>query len=143
MAYIYRDDAPDWLRTHYESQIRMFWIGLLYCIIAGILIWVLIGFLLYLVIAIWWTQSDGSEFGSCDGYEHEFRNVPLLSPLTPATSVSTRVMLHVAWVSLPAVFGGKAPAAGATEHQLFVVVTPSVPTRIAPVQRSDRVSVHE
>ncbi len=54
MAYIYKDDSPDWLRTHYESQIRMFWIGLLYCIIAGILVWVLIGFLLFLVIAIWW-----------------------------------------------------------------------------------------
>ncbi len=54
MAYIYKDESPEWLRTHYERQIRLFWIGLLYCIIAGILIFVLIGFLLYLVIAIWW-----------------------------------------------------------------------------------------
>lgn len=54
MAYIYRDGAPEWLRTHYDSQIRLFWIGLLYCCIAGLLIFVLIGFLLYLVIAIWW-----------------------------------------------------------------------------------------
>ena len=55
MAYIYKDESPEWLRTHYESQIRLFWIGLLYCIdrrhpdLA-----ILIGFLLYLVIAIWW-----------------------------------------------------------------------------------------
>lgn len=54
MAYIYRDDSPDWLRTHYDSQIRTFWINLLYCCIAGLLIFVLIGFLLYVVIAIWW-----------------------------------------------------------------------------------------
>lgn len=54
MAYIYKDDSPEWLRTHYEAQIRVFWIGILYCIIAGLLILLLIGFLLYLVIAVWW-----------------------------------------------------------------------------------------
>ena len=54
MAYIYRDDAPEWLRTHYDSQIRMFWIGILYCVVATILIFVFIGVLLYGVIAIWW-----------------------------------------------------------------------------------------
>jgi len=54
MAYIYKDDSPEWLRTHYESQIRMFWIGILYSIIATLLIFVLVGFLLYLVIAVWW-----------------------------------------------------------------------------------------
>jgi uncharacterized membrane protein len=54
MAYIYRYDAPEWLRTHYESQIRMFWIGILYCIVATLLIFIFIGFLLYAVIALWW-----------------------------------------------------------------------------------------
>jgi uncharacterized membrane protein len=54
MAYIYKDDSPEWLRTHYESQIRVFWIGLLYCIVATLLVFLLIGFLLYLVIAVWW-----------------------------------------------------------------------------------------
>ena len=54
MAYIYRDDAPEWLRTHYDSQIRMFWIGILYCVVATILIFIFIGVLLYGVIAIWW-----------------------------------------------------------------------------------------
>jgi uncharacterized membrane protein len=54
MAYIYKDDAPDWLRTHYEAQIRLFWICLLYAVIAGILTVVLIGILLFFVIAVWW-----------------------------------------------------------------------------------------
>jgi uncharacterized membrane protein len=54
MAYIYKDESPEWLRTHYESQIRVFWIGILYCIVATLLIFVLIGFLLYFVIAVWW-----------------------------------------------------------------------------------------
>jgi uncharacterized membrane protein len=54
VAYIYRDESPEWLRTHYEAQIRLFWIALLYCVIAGILTAILIGLLLFLVIAIWW-----------------------------------------------------------------------------------------
>lgn len=54
MAYMYRDEAPDWLRTHYEMQIRTFWLGLLYSLIALILCTVFIGFVLFFVIAVWW-----------------------------------------------------------------------------------------
>lgn len=54
MAYMYKDDAPEWLRTHYELQIRTFWIGLLYLVIAGILCSILIGFVLLLVVGLWW-----------------------------------------------------------------------------------------
>ena len=53
IAYIYRDEAQGWLRTHYDTQIRLFWVGLLYCVIAGILCLIFIGFLLYLVIGVW------------------------------------------------------------------------------------------
>jgi uncharacterized membrane protein len=54
MAYVYRDESPEWLRTHYTSQIRMFWMSLLYWCIAALLVFVLIGFLLFVVIAVWW-----------------------------------------------------------------------------------------
>lgn len=54
MAYIYKDGAPEWLRTHYELQIRTFWMAVLYCAIAGLLTLILIGFLLFFVIAVWW-----------------------------------------------------------------------------------------
>jgi len=47
-------DAPDWLKTHYQFQIRTFWILLLYLVIASILCLILIGFLLFFLIAIWW-----------------------------------------------------------------------------------------
>ena len=30
MAYINKDDAPEWLQTHYQFQIRTFWIGALF-----------------------------------------------------------------------------------------------------------------
>jgi uncharacterized membrane protein len=32
LAYVSRESAPDWLRSHYTFQIRTFWIGLLYFI---------------------------------------------------------------------------------------------------------------
>jgi uncharacterized membrane protein len=53
MAYVARDTAPEWLRSHYNFQIRTFWIGLLYLCIAGVLCVVLIGFVLVPVVVIW------------------------------------------------------------------------------------------
>jgi uncharacterized membrane protein len=53
MAYVARDTAPEWLRSHYTLQIRTFWIGLLYFAIAGVLCVVLIGFALLPVVAVW------------------------------------------------------------------------------------------
>lgn len=53
IAYMARDGAPEWLRSHYTLQIRTFWIGLLYAVIAGMLCFLLIGFLLVPVVVIW------------------------------------------------------------------------------------------
>jgi uncharacterized membrane protein len=53
MAYVSRDTAPEWLRSHYTFQIRTFWIGLLYAVISGLLCLVLVGFLLVPVVVIW------------------------------------------------------------------------------------------
>ena len=35
MAYVYRGSAPAWVQTHYQFQIRTFWIVLLGCVIGG------------------------------------------------------------------------------------------------------------
>lgn len=53
IAYIYKDDAPDWLRTHYQFQIRTFWIGLLWVFLGALLSIVLIGFLFLLFWVVW------------------------------------------------------------------------------------------
>lgn len=53
MAYINKSDAPDWLKSHYQFQIRTFWIGGLYMLIGFILIFVLIGYLVLLFWVIW------------------------------------------------------------------------------------------
>jgi uncharacterized membrane protein len=53
MAYVNRDDAPDWLQTHYQFQIRTFWIGGLYMFIGLLLALVLIGYFVFLFWVIW------------------------------------------------------------------------------------------
>lgn len=54
MAYVYRDNAPDWLRTHYELQIRTFWMGLAIGAVGVALSWVLIGIPILIALAVWW-----------------------------------------------------------------------------------------
>ena len=53
MAYINREDPPEWLQTHFRFQIRTFWIGLLYSVIGVILSMVLVGILVLLFAAVW------------------------------------------------------------------------------------------
>ena len=54
MAYVYRDDAPYWLRTHYHFQIRTFWIGLLYLFVGGVMVSIFIGWLILVFWLIWY-----------------------------------------------------------------------------------------
>ncbi len=53
MAYINKDDAPEWLKSHYQFQIRTFWIGTLYIFIGILLSFVLIGILVLFFFVIW------------------------------------------------------------------------------------------
>ncbi|MFL0797462.1 MAG: hypothetical protein K6L73_08220 [Cellvibrionaceae bacterium] len=53
MAYVSKSEAPDWLKTHYQFQIRTFWIGLLFMVIGGFLLMVLIGYLVFLFWTVW------------------------------------------------------------------------------------------
>ncbi len=55
LAYINRDDAPTWLQTHYQLQIRTFWIGVLFFVISLVTTMILIGWLLMLLTLIWMT----------------------------------------------------------------------------------------
>ena len=53
LAYVNRDSAPEWLRSHYTFQIRTFWIGLLYLVVSIPCMIVLIGFPMLLAAAVW------------------------------------------------------------------------------------------
>ena len=53
IAYVYRPAAPTWLGSHYHFQIRTFWIGFLYSVIGALLTVIGVGFLIWLLVAIW------------------------------------------------------------------------------------------
>lgn len=53
MAYVNRGDAPDWLKTHYQLQIRTFWIGLLYMVLGIALSVVVVGYFILLFWLVW------------------------------------------------------------------------------------------
>jgi uncharacterized membrane protein len=76
MAYVARDSAPDWLRGHYTYLIRTFWIGLLYFAVAGLLCFVLIGFVLLPIVLLWVVIRCAI------GLVRLLRNEPILNPQT-------------------------------------------------------------
>ena len=53
IAYVNQREAPEWLQSHYEFQIRTFWIGLLYGLIGVATTLIFIGWLLLLLWAVW------------------------------------------------------------------------------------------
>lgn len=53
MAYINRGQAGGWVESHYTYIIRTFWIGLLYSLVCVVLSLLVIGVLLFVVVAIW------------------------------------------------------------------------------------------
>lgn len=53
IAYVSRKDAPEWLASHYEFQIRTFWLALLFWIGAALLTPVGIGIFLLPAVGVW------------------------------------------------------------------------------------------
>jgi uncharacterized membrane protein len=53
LAYVNRDGAPDWLRSHYTLQIRTFWIGLLYFFVACLCLFIVVGVPMLVAVSVW------------------------------------------------------------------------------------------
>lgn len=53
MAYVSKNGAADWVKTHYRFQIRTFWIGLAFGLVSVLLYIVIIGYLLSVGVVIW------------------------------------------------------------------------------------------
>lgn len=53
LAYVSRDAAPDWLKSHYTLQIRTFWMALLYFTVSIVLCVILIGIPLLIAVTVW------------------------------------------------------------------------------------------
>jgi uncharacterized membrane protein len=76
MAYVYRGEGPEWVETHYRFQIRTFWIGLIFSVVAGLLCMVVIGFALLPLVAVWFIVR------CVKGMRHVSRNEAYPNPAT-------------------------------------------------------------
>lgn len=54
VAYVYKDEAPEWLQSHYRLQIRTFWISFLYIIVGMLLLAFLVGYVVLLFWLVWY-----------------------------------------------------------------------------------------
>ncbi|WP_025898251.1 DUF4870 family protein [Sneathiella glossodoripedis] len=54
MAYVSKGDGPEWMQSHYQFQIRTFWISLLLGFIGAALTAVVIGFIVLLALLVWY-----------------------------------------------------------------------------------------
>ena len=53
MAYVNKDDASEWLQSHYQFLINTFWKGLVMALVSGLLMMVFIGFILIVIVMLW------------------------------------------------------------------------------------------
>ena len=53
IAYINKGDAPTWAKSHFQYQIRTFWIGILGSFIGAVTMTIGIGILIMLAVVIW------------------------------------------------------------------------------------------
>jgi len=53
MAYVNKDDSDNWIQSHYRFQIRTFWIGLLYVVVATITLQFIFGVLIFVFTFFW------------------------------------------------------------------------------------------
>ncbi|MGX6646634.1 DUF4870 family protein [Maricaulaceae bacterium MS644] len=54
LAYVRRDQAEPWLKSHFEFQIATFWYGLVFFLAGFVTLWILgLGLLIWLIGAIW------------------------------------------------------------------------------------------
>lgn len=55
LAYVSKDAAPEWMKSHYVFQIRTFWISLLFTAIGALTALIGIGVLILVATGIWVT----------------------------------------------------------------------------------------
>jgi uncharacterized membrane protein len=53
IAYVYKEDAPLWLQSHYRLQIRTFWISILYILLGMLLLVAVVGYVILLFWLVW------------------------------------------------------------------------------------------
>lgn len=75
-AYVFENDAQNFLKSHYQYLIRSFWLGILYFGIASLLLLLVIGVILVPLCVIWWLIR------SAKGLKSLLRNEAIAQPKT-------------------------------------------------------------
>ena len=77
IAYVIRGESPDWLKGHFEFQIRSFWIALVGWLVGGATIWMLgLGLLIIVATALWFLAR------AVVGLDRVLKNQPHPNPKT-------------------------------------------------------------
>ena len=53
LAYVSRKDAPEWLASHYEFQIRTVWLAVLFAVVSALLTTIGVGVMLMVAVGLW------------------------------------------------------------------------------------------
>lgn len=80
LAYVRRDQAEPWLKSHFDFQIATFWYGLVIAIVGFLTLWLLgLGLLIWLLGSIWLViRSAVGLIRLIDGRAHSDPNGPLV-----------------------------------------------------------------
>jgi uncharacterized membrane protein len=77
LAYVWRKEDPaPWAKSHYQYHVRTFWLGFAWAIIGVLLAIVGIGFLILLVIPVWFAVRAVKSLMAAQ------RNEPIDNPTT-------------------------------------------------------------
>jgi uncharacterized membrane protein len=53
IAYVNANESAEWQKSHFQFQIRTFWIGLIYIVVGAVLSLILVGYLVFLFWIVW------------------------------------------------------------------------------------------
>lgn len=76
MAYIFRDSAPEWQRSHYSYLIRTFWMGLAYGVLCVVLTFTIVGAVSWAFLWLWFVIRCAV------GIARLLRREPIANPTT-------------------------------------------------------------
>ena len=99
LAYVSRKDAPEWLASHYEFQIRTFWLAVLFAVISGLLTVIGVGVVLMVAVGFsagvntgYWAIFTYFLVQNFDGYVV----IPMVAKRTvdmpPALTLSSQIL---------------------------------------------------
>ena len=76
MAYLNKDENSPWIETHFQYQIRTFWMYTLYLVIAALTAFFGVGVFVFVIAAVWLVIRCAT------GMKYLYREQPVPNPTT-------------------------------------------------------------